>query len=294
MALKTVKQYQDYSCQRFKSAGFSEPEKEALALLSAVKKESLEKILTHPEAKISKLVFWKSNYFLKKRLKGWSLAALTHKKGFYGRQFAVNSKVLIPRPETELLVDLALKTARKLNSKTEIIDLGTGSGAIIISLALELKSAANYYASDISRAALTVAKNNGGRFGLKINWKKGKLLTPHQEILKSAKHLIIVANLPYLKPEQLAEPSIKREPLLALVSGKDGLNHYRQLFLQIASSNQLPQSFTLLAEIDPNQTELIKKLAHASLERLSLTFFKDYSGKNRFFKLTNTAHLQDD
>lgn len=293
MSPKTVKQYLDYSYRRFKSAGFSEPEKEALALLSAVKKEAPEKILTHPEAKISKLVFWQSNYFLKKRLKGWSLAALTHKKEFYGRQFVVNSKVLIPRPETELLVDLALKTAQKSDSKPEIIDLGTGSGAIIISLALELKSAANYYASDISRAALAVAKTNSRRFGLKINWKKGDLLIPHQEILKNSKNLIIVANLPYLKPEQLTEPSIKREPLSALVSGKDGLNHYRRLFSQIAAS-QLPQSFTLLAEIDPGQTELIKKLALASLGELSLTFFKDYSGQNRFFKLTNTEHLQDD
>lgn len=293
MSPKTVKQYLDYSYRRFKGAGFSEPEKEALALLSAVKKESLEKILTHPEAKISKLVFWKSNYFLKKRLKGWSLAALTHKKEFYGRQFMVSSKVLIPRPETELLVDLALKAARKPDPKPKIIDLGTGSGAIIISLALELKSTANYYASDISQSALAVAKTNSRRFGLKINWEKGDLLIPHQEILKNSKRLIIVANLPYLKPEQLAEPSIKREPLLALVSGKDGLNHYRRLFSQIAAS-QLPQSFTLLAEIDPSQTEPIKKLALASLGELSLTFFKDYFGQNRFFKLTNTEHLQGD
>ena len=291
MSLKTVKQYLDFSSRRFKSAGFSNSEKEALASLAAAQNKPAVELLAHPEKKLSLLDHWHAHYFLKKRLNGWSLAALIKKKEFYGREFTVNSQVLIPRPETELLVDLVLTEAKKPGPRPDIIDLGTGSGAIIVTVAAELKAAANYYASDISRSALKVAQINGHRLGANINWRYGDLLSPHQDFLNASKRLIIVANLPYLTPEQLTEPSIKREPLSALVSGADGLDHYRRLFTQLSN---LPKNFTLLAEIDPAQTAGIKKLARASFKKLSLSFFQDYSGQNRFFKLINIEHPQDE
>lgn len=287
MFLKTVKQYLDFFSQRFKSAGFTDPEKEALATLAAAQKKSAVAILTNLDQRLKLKDIWRANYFLKKRLAGWSLAALTKKKEFYGHEFIVNSQVLIPRPETELLVDLVLAEAKKPGPKPDLIDLGTGSGAIILTLADKLKTTANYHASDLSRAALKVARANGRRRGIKINWYHGDLLAPHQEVLNNSKRLIIVANLPYLTPEQLAEPSIKREPLTALVSGPDGLSHYRRLLEQLAKNHH---PFILFAEIDPAQTAAIKKLAHASFKSLSLSFYQDYSGQNRFFRLANTAH----
>ncbi|BFD24976.1 MAG: HemK/PrmC family methyltransferase [Candidatus Parcubacteria bacterium] len=291
MLLKTTKQYLDFSSRRFKSAGFTDPEKEALATLAAAQKKSAAATLTNLDQKLKLKDLWRANYFLKKRLAGWSLAALTKKKEFYGREFIVNSRVLIPRPETELLVDLVLAEVKKPGPKPDLIDLGTGSGAIILTLAAELRDAANYHASDLSHSALKVAQENARRRGAQINWRQGDLLTPHQEVLNHSERLIIVANLPYLTPEQLAEPSIKREPLTALVSGPDGLDHYRRLLVQLAD---FVRPFILLTEIDPTQTAAIKKLANASFKNLSLSFYQDYSGQNRFFKLTNTEHYPNE
>lgn len=287
---QTVKQFLSQASQRFSASGFENAPSEALFLLAEVSGRSQTELLTHPEATLSQSTERRAQRWLKKRLRHWSLASLAEHKHFYGRDFYVNPSVLIPRPETEQLVEEVIKLAKRPGFAPLIIDIGTGSGAIILTLAAELKdNEIVYRASDISRRALKVAKKNGQELKLDISWHKGDLLKPHWSAISEAERVIIIANLPYLTPAQLKEPSIKREPRLALVSGTDGLKHYRLLLAQLASLQSLPKEFVLLGEINPEQVEAIKKLAQASLPSLNLNFLNDYSHRPRFFKLSSST-----
>jgi len=218
-----------------------------LALASGL---SREKLITYPDKDLGLKTLKKFKALEKKRLKNWPVAYLLEEKSFYGLNFKVSPKVLVPRPETEILVENVLKKVNEIKSeKINIIDLGTGSGAIIISLANEIKKISselfkkiNFLGLDISNGALKVAKENAknNKLETKIVFKKSDLL----KILKNKKFsqdfnifknpLIICANLPYLKPAELKrEKSISREPKLALIAGKDGLKYYRELFKQL-------------------------------------------------------------
>lgn len=287
---QTIKQFLDSTSQRFLAAGFKDAPTEALLLLAEVWGRDKEELLTHPDLALPPKIKRRAENWLKKRLRNWSLAALSEHKEFYGRDFYVNESVLIPRPETEQLVETTLELARRPGFTPLIIDIGTGSGAIILTIAAELKdSEANYRASDISRRALKVAKENGRRLGLSISWHHGNLLEPHIASLSKVGRVIITANLPYLTPSQMNEPSIKREPRLALLSGDDGLKHYRLLFAQLANLESLPHEFFLIGEINPEQTEGLEKLAQASLPKLHLDFLHDYSQRYRFFRLSSNT-----
>ena len=242
-------------------------------------------ILAHPEYEITlkKAIYFRK--LVKARLAGWSSAVLLGAKDFYGLELKVNKDVLVPRPETEILVDLILAYAK---SKPEalIMDIGTGSGAIVTSLSQNLKDSRYlFYASDKSSKALLVAKTNAKKYQAPISFLKGDLLKPYLPIIKriKPKDVIIAANLPYLKPEELKEPSIKKEPKSALLSGSDGLWHYKRLFNQL---NCLKDSkIFLVCEINPQQALQIEKLAEASFSKAKKYFKNDYTGRIRFFIL---------
>ncbi len=263
------------------------PQKEVEILLSFLLKKSREYLLTHPETEISKNVYKEFKKLEKKRLANWSIAVLIGQKEFYGLDFKVNKHVLVPRPETEMIID---EIAQLMVKEPLIIDLGTGSGAIITSLAKNIKlNGAKFMAVDISASALKIAKENAKFNGVnkKIKFYKGNLLLP---ILKSltGQNLIIAANLPYLTKEQITNsPSIKREPRLALDGGKDGLKYYQTLFKQLKKVNY--KSLYLFLEIDPGQTKKIKQLATPFFPGSSLEIKKDLAGLNRFVIIKKTA-----
>ena len=249
-------------------------------ILAYVLKKSREFIIAHPEHKLTKSQITNSKLLIKKRLKGVPIAYLTGHKEFYGLNFKVNKNVLIPRPETELMVDETLKIT---NGKTIIADIGTGSGCIIITLAGLIKNC-KLFGIDISEKALAVAKQNAklNNAYKKIKFLKGDLLEP---ILKNKKFvignssLVILANLPYLTPTQIKNsPSIKREPKLALAAGSDGLKYYRRLFKQIKMLHNISY---VLCEIDPSQTLKIKQLIKRELSETTIQIKKDLTGLNR-------------
>lgn len=249
-------------------------------ILAYVLKKSREFIIAHPEHKLTKLQITNSKLLIKKRLKGLPIAYITGHKEFYGLDFKVNKNVLIPRPETELMVDETLKIT---NGKTIIADIGTGSGCIIITLAGLIKNC-KLFGMDISEKALAVAKQNAKVRNVykKIKFLKGDLLEP---ILKNKKFvignssLVILANLPYLTPTQIKNsPTIKYEPKSALTAGSDGLKYYRQLFKQIKMLRNVSYA---LCEIDPNQTLKIKKLIKRELPETTIKIKKDLAGLNR-------------
>ncbi|MFA6171936.1 MAG: peptide chain release factor N(5)-glutamine methyltransferase [Patescibacteria group bacterium] len=273
-------------------------------ILAHLLKKSREYVLTHPEIKLSPTQLKRLDAMLKRREKGESLAYILGHKEFYGFDFIVNKHTLVPRPETELIVDEVLELAKEKNihgnKKFAIIDVGTGSGCIIISLAkmlMEKNKTADiqFFAADISKLALNIAKKNAKHNNVanKIKFYHGNLLEPIIKLKSNHNHLsqnqkiIITANLPYLTPKQIkTSPSIKHEPRLALEAGIDGLKYYRELFQQLRSmltvnGIQARASVHVFCEIDPGQKISIQRLAKKILPSAQVQIKKDLRGHSR-------------
>lgn len=251
-------------------------------LMAYVLKKSRVFVISNPEYKLQEKKIQEFKRLVKKRFFGWSVAVLLGHKEFYSLDFKVNTDVLVPRPETEILVDLVLKY-QKNKTESLIMDIGTGSGAIITAIYKNSETKHNFfYASDKSLKALQVAKSNAKKHLAKIKFLHGDLLLPYLPIIKKIEpgRLIITANLPYLTPNQMLEASIKKEPRSALLSGSDGLWHYKRLFKQLLKVKGL--KFFLICEINPEQSQPILKLAEASFKETNIYFETDYSQRNRF------------
>lgn len=272
------------------------PRLETELLLSYLLKKPREFLITHPETKIRPTIYKRFKLLEAKRQNNWPIAYLTGYKEFYGFDFKVSPAVLIPRPETELLVDKIINflTNNRTVLKPIIVDLGTGSGGIIITVAKELKrlmpsvyNQSEFIAVDISAVALKIAKINADKHKLtrKIKFYRGDLLIPlkfPQRNLNQSE-LIITANLPYLTPTQIIRsPSISREPRLALDGGRRGLKYYQALLSQLAD---LPADlkFRVYCEIDDSQATTISALSKKYLPRALTSITRDLSGKQRLF-----------
>ncbi len=191
---------------------------------------------------------------------------------FYGRTFAVNSDVLIPRPETEELIEGVVK--RLQPDDQTIADIGTGSG--IIAITLKLETGRRTLASDISPQALQVAKSNAQTNGAEIEWFKGDFLEPldHEPID------VIVSNPPYIaRHEQLDDTVQNFDPHLALYADADGLAAYQTIIQQTASRNDKPRMIAF--EIGHEQGAAVKQLIHAHLANYHVTIEQDINKKDR-------------
>lgn len=224
----------------------------------------LNKILTQEQ----ETSFFK---LIERSLKGEPAAYIIGLREFYGLDFYVDPRVLIPRPETELLVDVALDIAKK-HDISVIADIGTGCGAIAICLALKLPED-KIYAIDISASALEVASININKYGLerRICLLHGDLLEPLPDPVD-----LIIANLPYVKTEEIVPGSpISFEPRLALDGGRDGLDIIRKLLNQV--SRKLRPGGHLLIEIGVGQAEAITNLIHSLYPSARVEIKKDLS-----------------
>lgn len=270
-------------------------------LLAFAARKTKEFIFTHPEYTLSWLQKIKLAYFLHLRKNGYSVAAITGNKEFYGLDFFVNKNVLIPRPETELMVEEAVREIhdchaefisashgilKQVQDDIVLIDVGTGSGCIPISILKNLSESIQTFAIDISKSALRVAKKNGKKHGVDIQFLHGNLLEPLSQNLKFSLQnysIIITANLPYLTEQQFQhECSIQREPKIALVAKSNGLALYEALLKQAASlisNNQYP--IIMLLEIDPSQTQCIGELIKQHLPTANFKIKKDLAGLDR-------------
>jgi release factor glutamine methyltransferase len=221
--------------------------------------------------------FWR---LLRRRLGGEPTAYATGHREFYGLDFYVDPNVLIPRPESELLVEVALGLAKNRPLFT-MADIGTGCGAIAISLALELPQA-KIYATDISASALEVALINCQKHGVadRVYLLQGNLLEPLPEPVD-----LIAANLPYVRKSQLSRMGSARfEPLLALDGGSDGMERIRQLCCQV--DNKLRPSGSLLLEIGQGQRRAVTALLHTLFPKGKIEVMPDLSGIDRVVSLS--------
>lgn len=295
----TIKQTFIWAVNKLQDKSFSS-HLDAEVLLSFVLKKPREFLFIHPEKKLTKLQQAKFQNLIRRRVKHEPVAYLTGQKDFYGHKFEVSPATLIPRPETELLVEEALKQIQKTayrsgRQRTIVIDVGTGTGCIPIAILTTLRSASwrrsnfiHFYATDISPAALRVARANARCHNVKIKFLQGNLLKPlfhNSKFIIQNSQIIITANLPYLTPKQWRQqtsPDIKNyEPRQALVGGADGLKYFRELFLQIKKFNLKSQTLNLQLEIDLSQSSKIKKMAQKYLGQMKIEIKKDLAGHDR-------------
>lgn len=194
---------------------------------------------------------------------------ISGKTEFRGHNFIVNRDVLIPRIETEQIVDIAKE---KLSGIKNIVDIGTGSGCIAISLAKELENTLPIYAIDISKKALYIAQDN-----TKLNNVEERIIFKQNNLLKGLAFespTLYIANLPYIPTNmynKLDSSVHDFEPKLALEAGDDGLKYYRELFAQIPKGNNI-----LIVEIEPSTIENITKI------KMPTKVINDFRGFDRF------------
>lgn len=258
---------------------------DAEVLLSFVAGKTREELLVHPEKDISPGKFKKYKNLIARRATHEPVAYIIGKKGFFGLEFKVNPSVLIPRPETEILVEEAIKGFRVEGRGYRIVDVGTGSGAIAVALAKNLPNA-KIIATDVSAKALKIAKQNAKNNGVgkRIKFVKTSLL-PNLKAYSLRPTALIVANLPYLPARvwQKAMPDVKKfEPKGALLGGVDGLNLIKKLLQKIKSENI---KGTVLLEIDPSQPKKLSSFTKKLFPRAIMETKKDLSGLFRIVKI---------
>jgi release factor glutamine methyltransferase len=219
---------------------------------------------------------------LGRRIDGDPVSYITGEREFMGMSFHVTPEVLVPRPETELLVEWALGWIGRWDDAGEprVVDVGTGSGAIAVSIAALANPPATVIATDISEGALAVAASNAGTLvsptrRQSIEFRQGSLLQPIVESVD-----LVLANLPYLTPDQVAgNPDLAAEPRLALDGGSDGLDLVRELVADL-SRVLVPRGGVGL-EIDPNQATVVTAMLRTLVPDREVHVIRDLAGFDR-------------
>ncbi|MFS0774667.1 peptide chain release factor N(5)-glutamine methyltransferase [Neobacillus sp. 3P2-tot-E-2] len=208
-------------------------------------------------------------------VKGTPVQYIIGSEEFYGRKFIVNEEVLIPRPETEELVYETLKRINKRDLK--VVDIGTGSGAIAISLKLEQPSL-SVYASDIAEESLKVARENARLLGADVEFVQGDLLQPFH----GQKFDVVISNPPYIPVSDIETMSVvvtEHEPHRALFAGEDGLDFYRRFMVELP---EVIVSRALVGfEIGAGQGEAVADLFKKAFVNVKVEVLNDINGKDR-------------
>jgi len=278
--------------------------KEVDLLISFALKKTLEFILLYSEFELTKKQEERISSLIRRRKKGEPLAYIIGEKEFFGLDFFVNKNVLIPRLETELILEEILGELGNGNEKTTVLDVGCGSGNIIISLSKNLirQSGQNvknikFLASDISKQALSIAVKNA-----KLHKQENKIKFYLSDLLKNkelekeltrSEKIIIAANLPYVPNHHLKkEPTketlgLKYEPKLALLGGQDGLDIYKKLIKQTLKIRDNFPKLKIMSfyEIEAGQNKLIEKWKKENSLEMQTSYSKDLSKKWRLSKI---------
>ncbi|RYG71709.1 peptide chain release factor N(5)-glutamine methyltransferase [Lentibacillus lipolyticus] len=213
---------------------------------------------------------------------GVPLEHLTGKASFYGREFRVNGHTLIPRPETEELVEKVVQTAS--GGPLTIVDIGTGSGVIAITLALELPQA-TVYATDISREAILTARENAEMLGAGVTFLHGDGIAPLLD--EGIRPDILVSNPPYIAETarpMLADTVKDFDPEVALFAGNDGLDAYRKMIADLPHVMNRPGH--VFFEIGDEQGPAVASLLQQAIPDSNSTIHQDINKKNRITHTT--------
>lgn len=288
--MSTVKELLDTAGNDLRGSSQS-PRLDAELLLSAVTGYDKTSLISKSQQVVSQEIEQKFYTLITRRKANEPVAYLTGHKEFFGYDFLVNSSVLIPRPETELLVEMAIPKCYGTKRTSLILDLGTGSGCVSISLAYELKKFSlpfQIVAVDCEDSALEVAKKNIE----KHNFSDSITLVKSDWFSNLSKYAnafdVILSNPPYIaEGDPDVSPELKYEPQRALYSGSQGLDSINYLILN--SANYLKRPGHLICEMGCKQREDVqqiydKLIADSKLD-CKLTFSQDFAGLDRIFEI---------
>ena len=278
----TIGEILQWTKQYFGDKGVDNPRLDAEVLLSHILQKDRLYLYVHYDQPLSPAELSAYRDCVRRRAVRMPVAYITGEKEFFGLAFAVTPAVLVPRPETELLVETAVSKLQGVAS-ARILDLGTGSGAIAVSVLAKVTDASGV-AVDISTEALAVARTNAKRHKLddRLQLRQGDFWQPAAGLTFDA----ILSNPPYIPARDIAAlaPEVRQEPRLALDGGQDGLSYYRRL-LQHGCSHLAPGGF-IAFEIGINQAEAIRQLA-AQSPLVIQEIIPDYAGIERVIVLSN-------
>jgi len=273
--------------QKLEAAGIPDARLEAEVLVMNAMHLARQNVFAEQDTELTGQQQSALDAFLVRRFQREPLAYILGQREFYGINVVLTPAVLIPRPETEGLVEHALFMALMGMESTElvIVDVGTGSGAIAINLAIHLP-AAKIFAVDVEDAVLDVAAYNVQAHGVadRVNLAIGDLLDAVPEPID-----LIVANLPYIPTDRIPtlQPEVQQEPVIALDGGPDGLDLIRRLLVQ--AEDKLKPSGIILLEMDPDQVPVVQELALNHFPEGYTSVEKDLLGMDRILTIYRQA-----
>jgi release factor glutamine methyltransferase len=236
--------------QRLNHAGITSSRLDVLVLLEDTLNTNRTQILAYPEIVLTDAQLSELNANVARRAQHVPLAYLRGHVEFYGRDFLVNEHVLVPRPESETMIELLLQLNLKQHAK--LADVGTGSGVLGITAALVL-GLEHVYLIDIDASALELAGRNAKRHKVLAKLAQKNLINDYNEIFD-----VLLCNLPYVPNEGPINKAAGHEPRLALFGGPDGLDLYRELFAQLADQTKGMPKFVLTEALPHQHTELTR------------------------------------
>ncbi|MDP6656939.1 MAG: peptide chain release factor N(5)-glutamine methyltransferase [Nitrospinaceae bacterium] len=280
-----MKAFLEWSIDRLTQAGVDSPRMEAEVLLAGALGFGREEIYRRPERILNEDEKSVSRDFVGRRVRREPVAHILGHREFWSLDFKITPDVLIPRPETETLIETLLKLQAKLNAEAStgqvrrLLDIGTGSGIIAVVAAREITDC-RVTATDLSPDALVVARENADTHDVsdQINFIQGDLFAEVPETLYD----FIVSNPPYIETKRLPDlmPDVRNfEPTAALDGGVDGLDFYRRIISK--ASDYLKEGGWLVFEIDETQAEAVSRLFCAEDKYETVNVTKDYSGYDR-------------
>ena len=260
--------------QRFTERGLGTPRLDAQLLLAHVLQKDRVYLYTHFDQPLAPDELAAFRGLIQRRLAGESVAYLLGKKEFRSLELTVDARVLVPRPDTETLVDVALAL---LPEDGRVADIGTGSGAIALALKQE-RPALEVLAVDRSSDAATVARQNAARLSLEVEILEGDLLAP---LAARGPFALIASNPPYIPTAEIATlaPEVQKEPRAALDGGRDGLDLVRRLIRE--APPLLAPAGALALEIGAGQAPAVAALFAADGRYEAATLTKDLGGIER-------------
>ena len=277
--------------RRLREAEVESAQLDAAVLLSTVLGVNRAWLYAHPTRQLSEHEIAKYEELVRRRMCHEPVAYLVGYKPFYGLDITVDNRVLIPRPETEILVERALGHAQVLireGQRPVIADIGTGSAAIAVALAINAREA-TVYATDVSAACMEVSEKNVWRYGVgeQVHLVPGSLMDNLPEPVD-----IVVANLPYVATTDLPTlpPQVRNwEPVLALDGGPDGCDVIRKLLRQLASPQgqaRLKPGAVIFLEIGADQGPRVRAAVNETLPHCGCSVLVDYAGLDRVVVIT--------
>ena len=268
------------AANRLKNYGVTMPELDSRILLAHYLKVSKEYLIINHDQKLSTEQLKEYSKFIIRRGQGEPTSKITQSKEFYGREFIVNDFVLDPRPDSELIIDVVKENFSK-DEDIKILDLGTGSGCLIITLLLELGNSRGL-GLDISEKAIQVASLNAGKYSL--DNRLSLVVSNWLESVNINSFNVIISNPPYIPNNQISElaPEVKDfDPILALDGGDDGLRCYENILSQLNDNELNLKSMIMMELFSENKNKVIESFIKYGFEKEKIEIRKDYNSKDR-------------